>query len=152
MFSIISWIISIALPYITGKYIDSLIDFQGSQTIFNFTMGIFSIGMLGIVSSFISNYSYVKLQTKSAIDLNLSVLNHVSKLPILYFKDIDTTYLNQRINSDSNTLVSFILNNILNIIIKALTLIFLFYVSFKINRKITIILMPLIPLYLVIIK
>jgi ABC-type multidrug transport system fused ATPase/permease subunit len=108
--------------------------------------------MLGIVSSFVSNYSYVKLQTKSAIDLNLSVLNHVSKLPILYFKDIDTTYLNQRINSDSNTLVSFILNNILNIIIKALTLIFLFYVSFKINRKITIISMPLIPLYLVIIK
>ncbi|MCR2044361.1 ABC transporter ATP-binding protein [Anaerosalibacter massiliensis] len=148
--SILSWIISISIPYITGNYIDSLIYSQNSSTIFNFTMKILLIGIVSIVSSFIMNYSYVKLQTKSAIDLNLDVLNHIFKLPILYFKDIDTTYLNQRVNSDSNTLVSFILNNMLDSIIKSLTLIFVFYISIRINRKLTILLIPFIPLYLAI--
>ena len=71
-------------------------------------------------------------------------------MPILYFKNLDSTYLNQRINSDSNTLISFILSNFLDILIRALTLIIVFCISFKIDRKLTMILIPLIPLYLAI--
>lgn len=46
------------------------------------------------------------------IDLNFHVLNHVIKLPVLYFKDIYSTYLNQRINADSNTVISFVYEEI----------------------------------------
>ena len=150
IFSIISWIISIGLPYITGNYIDSLMNFQKRQTIIDFTIKILLIGIINIISSFIVSYSYVKVQTKSAIELNFKSLEHISKMPILYFKNLDSAYLNQRINSDSNTLISFVLSNFLDILIRALTLIIVFYISFKINRKLTMILIPLIPLYLAI--
>jgi ABC-type bacteriocin/lantibiotic exporter with double-glycine peptidase domain len=150
IFSIISWIISIGLPYITGNYIDSLMNFQNRQTIINFTIKILLIGIISIISSFIVSYSYVKVQTKSGMELNFKALEHISKMPILYFKNLDSAYLNQRINSDSNTLISFVLSNFLDILINALTLIIVFYISFKINRKLTMILIPLIPLYLAI--
>lgn len=150
IFSIISWIISIGLPYITGNYIDSLMNFQNRQTIIDFTIKILLIGIINIISSFVVSYSYVKVQTKSAIELNFKALEHISKMPILYFKNLDSAYLNQRINSDSNTLISFVLSNFLDILIRALTLIIVFYISFKINRKLTMILIPLIPLYLAI--
>ncbi|WP_077369140.1 ABC transporter transmembrane domain-containing protein [Anaerosalibacter sp. Marseille-P3206] len=150
IFSIISWIISIGLPYITGNYIDSLMNFQNRQTIINFTIKILLIGIISIISSFIVSYSYVKVQTKSGMELNFKALEHISKMPILYFKNLDSAYLNQRINSDSNTLISFVLSNFLDILINALTLIIVFYISFKINRKLTMILILLIPLYLAI--
>ncbi|SHI11963.1 ABC transporter ATP-binding protein [Sporanaerobacter acetigenes] len=150
IFSIISWIISIGLPYITGNYIDSLMNFQNRQTIIDFTIKILLMGIINIISSFVVSYSYVKVQTKSAIELNFKALEHISKMPILYFKNLDSAYLNQRINSDSNTLISFVLSNFLDILIRALTLIIVFYISFKINRKLTMILIPLIPLYLAI--
>ena len=150
IFSIISWIISIGLPYITGNYIDSLMNFQNRQTIIDFTIKILLIGIISIISSFVVSYSHVKVQTKSAIELNFKALEHISKMPILYFKNLDSTYLNQRINSDSNTLISFVLSNFLDILIRASTLIIVFYISFKINRKLTMILIPLIPLYLAI--
>lgn len=108
------------------------------------------MGIINIISSFVVSYSYVKVQTKSAIELNFKALEHISKMPILYFKNLDSAYLNQRINSDSNTLISFVLSNFLDILINALTLIIVFYISFKINRKLTMILIPLIPLYLAI--
>ena len=149
-FTLISLIISIAMPYITGNYIDSLIDFRNSRTIINFTMKILFIGIINIVSSFMVSYSYVKIQTKSAIELNFNVLEHIMKMPILHFKNIDSAYLNQRVNSDSNTLVSFVVGNFLNIITKFLTLIFVSWISFNINYKLTLMLMPLIPLYLTI--
>jgi len=150
IFSIISWIISIGLPYITGNYIDSLMNFQNRQTIIDFTIKILLMGIISIISSFIVSYSYVKVQTKSGMELNFKALEHISKMPILYFKNLDSAYLNQRINSDSNTLISFVLSNFLDILINALTLIIVFYISFKINRKLTMILIPLIPLYLAI--
>jgi len=81
------------------------------------------------------------------IDLNFYVLNHVVKLPVLYFKATNSTYLNQRINADSNTVISFVLGNILEVITNALTIIFLTYVSIKINVKLTLVLIPLIPVY-----
>lgn len=142
-FTLTSLIISIAMPYITGNYIDSLIDFHNSRTIINFTMKILFIGIINIVSSFMVSYSYVKIQTKSAIELNFNVLEHIMKMPILHFKNIDSAYLNQRVNSDSNTLVSFVVGNFLSIITKFLTLIFVSWISFNINYKLTLMLIPL---------
>jgi len=148
IFSIIAWIVSIVSPYLTGNYVDVLVKAESGDAIVSFTKKILFIGVLNIISSFIVSYLYVKIQTKAMIDLNFYVLNHVVKLPILYFKDIDSTYLTQRLNADSNTVISFVLGNIVNILTSGLTIIFLMYISIKINLKLTLILIPLIPIYL----
>ena len=77
LFSIIAWIISIASPYLTGNYIDVLVEVKSGEEIISFTTKILFIGVLNIISLFITNY----------------VLSHVIRLPMLYFKDIDSTYL-----------------------------------------------------------
>ncbi|TCO59159.1 ABC transporter ATP-binding protein [Caldanaerobacter subterraneus] len=147
-FSIIGWLMSIIVPYITGNYIDLLLQSKDFKVIYDFTAKIVLIGIITIISSFVMNYTYVKIQTKSMTDLNFYVLDHVTKLPILYFKGVDSAYLNQRINFDSNTVVSFVLANMLDILTNALTIIFLAYISMRINAKLTLELMALIPLYI----
>ncbi|UZQ82980.1 ABC transporter transmembrane domain-containing protein [Thermoanaerobacter sp. RKWS2] len=148
IFSIIGWLMSIIVPYITGNYIDLLLQSKDFKVIYDFTVKIILIGITTIFTSFIVSYTYVKIQTKSMTDLNFYVLDHVTKLPILYFKGVDSAYLNQRINSDSNTVVSFVLANMLDILTNALTIIFLAYISMRINAKLTLELMALIPLYI----
>ncbi|MDI3519924.1 MAG: ATP-binding cassette, subfamily bacterial [Caldanaerobacter sp.] len=112
-FSIIGWLMSIIVPYITGNYIDLLLQSKDFKVIYDFTAKIILIGITSITTSFIVSYTYVKIQTKSMTDLNFYVLDHVTKLPILYFKGVDSAYLNQRINSDSNTVVSFVLAKVI---------------------------------------
>lgn len=148
LFNIIAWIVSIFSPYLTGKYIDVLVEARSIEAIVNFTKIILFISILSIMSSFVVSYLYVKIQTKAMVDLNFYVLNHVIKLPILYFKDVNSTYLTQRTNADSNTIISFVLGNMLEILTNALTVIFLMYISIKINLKLTLVLTSLIPLYL----
>ena len=44
--------------------------------------------------------------------LNASLLKHVKKLPLSYFKNMDIVYLNQRINADTNVVINFIITDI----------------------------------------
>lgn len=148
LFSIIAWVVSIVSPYLTGSYIDVLVKAQSGREIIEFTKKVLFVGVLNIISSFLVSYLYVKIQTKAMVDLNFYVLNHVIKLPVLYFKNMDSAYLTQRINADSNAVISFVLGNSLTILTNGLTIIFLMYLSIRINRKLTLILIPLIPVYL----
>ncbi len=119
---------SIALPYLIGSYIDVLVRNQSGQEIIEFTKKILFVSVLNIISSFLVSYLYVKIQTKAMVNLNFDILNHVIKLPVLYLKDTDNVYLTQRINADSNTVISFVLRNFLEILTNALSIIFLIYI------------------------
>ncbi|MBU5437455.1 ABC transporter ATP-binding protein/permease [Tissierella sp. MSJ-40] len=150
--NIVSWTMSILLPYITGTYIDLLLKFNSMKTVGIFSIELLAIGIISIITSILSNYFYIKAQTNAMFDLNAHILDHVKKMPILYFNDKDSTYLNQRINSDCNTITSFVINSFPNIIINSLTLIVIFCVFSKINIYLTLLLLILIPVYLFIYK
>lgn len=140
--------ISILMPFITGKYIDFLVLKKDIKTIYYFSFIILIIGLSNIIISYISNIILVKLQTMSAFDLNYTLLKYVKKLPLLYFTNVDPVYLNQRLNSDSNTLINFVLNSFISIIVKIITSIFTIFMLWRISKKLSIMLFCLIPIYL----
>lgn len=146
--SLISRAISIVFPFLTGVYIDLLITTDNNQVVTYVTLFILVTGIFSISSSFIQKYLYVKIQTKSMTDLNFHIVNHLVKVPIRYFEKKDSSYLNQRIYNDSNVVISFFLDNFINIISNALNIIILLYISFIINIKLTLTLLPMLPLYL----
>jgi len=140
--------ISILMPFITGKYIDFLLSKENIKIIYYFSVIILMISLINIIVSYISNIILIKLQTMSAFDLNYTLLKHVKKLPLLYFTNLDSVYLNQRLNSDSNTLINFVLNSFINSIVNLITSIFTIFMLWKISKKLSIMLFFLIPIYL----
>lgn len=143
------WCTSMIIPYVTGKYVDELINKKNLNTIYYFTKIAFVIFAANVALSYINSILMVKFETKSAFSLNYDTIEYVKRIPIMKLKDMDSAYLNQRINTDSNVLTSFIINAITNILIKSLTLIFVLYILFRISVKISIMLIILIPIYLI---
>ncbi|MGV8147121.1 MAG: ABC transporter transmembrane domain-containing protein, partial [Alkaliphilus sp.] len=148
MISFLAWCLSIILPYITGLYIDALVKTTDISFVTKFTLLILITGILSIVFSYVQGYLHVKIQTKAMMDLNFYLLNHLVRMPSRYFENKDSGYLNHRINNDSSVVISFVLYHIFGIIINALTIIVLLYICLNFNSEITLILLPLIPLYM----
>ena len=59
------------------------------------------------IINYFSYYKFISIQTLSAFSLNRDVIYHVQKMSVNKVKKYDASYLSQRINNDSNTVVSF---------------------------------------------
>lgn len=98
---------SLATPYISGNFIDVLI-LGGDKSIVFAYCGLFALFALsGQVLTYFSNRLHIKIQTTISYELNRNLLQHLQRVRLTYFHDKDSSILNQRINSDSNTLVTF---------------------------------------------
>jgi len=106
--------------------------------------------VLKIFISYFKNLIDVKIRNKIIFEFNYDVLEYVKKVEIEYFHNVNTTYLNQRINMDCSSIISFVFDNILNIFINILTVIFITILIIKLNYKISIFLILLIPINIVI--
>lgn len=148
--SLFTWAISIIIPYVTGKYIDDLISLHVIRIVYKFTFIFLVLNLIQIVLSYFFNIVVTKFKANLAFDLNFEIIEHIKKLPMLYFKNTNSTYLNQRINSDAASVTDFVIDNITNIFIQASTFLISLSILFTINKTITIILLFLIPIYLVI--
>jgi len=69
--------------------------------------------------------------------VNLDAIKHIQKTPLIKALNIDSTYMTERINSDSNTITMFFLNTFQSIIGNIITivppLIFIFSFDFKLG-------------------
>lgn len=156
LLSMLVWSTSILIPLVTARYIDYIDEMHRSNLnkslngIYIFT-GIWIV-MWGIeiLGTFFSNMTNAKLQCNTVYDLNYSILEHIKRLPISFFNNIEGAYLNQRINSDANSLVSFVLNSFIQLFMKSITFIICLVILFSINTRIAIALLVLIPIYILI--
>ena len=121
---ILSSIVSVILPMMTGVFID-LIVYNTSKNYLKSYFYLFLILNLGkFILEYVSKLNYVKIQTNGAYDLNYYILNHMKNLPISFFNNKDTVYLNQRINHDSNNIIDFYISFILNICVNIINTFF----------------------------
>lgn len=55
-------------------------------------------------------------------DLNSDVIRHIQHLPVSFLKKQNMAYLNQRVNNDSNQVITFCINIVQGILINSLKL------------------------------
>lgn len=146
IFSLVLWMISMVVPYISGKLIDGLTTVTGRENIYNLIKALILLGLFEIVITYFQNILITELKTKIGFDLNFSVLEYIKKLPLEYFNKYNSTYLNQRINNDSLNITNFILDNSVNIAIKICSSLFILVYIFRVSIRIGLALMVLIPL------
>lgn len=139
---------SIILPYFNGLFIDELISNPKIETIVNYA--IFIAVLQG--AFLIINYLYGILDTKIRLDLSYKVyediITHIQKIPYIIFKKFNSSYLNQRINTDITRLWNFFLGYFINIFIQIIFLLLLLILIFNLNIYFFIATLILIPIYI----
>lgn len=136
-------------PFIVGSFLDSLIDNGTFNVVIRFCISFATISLLSILIGYINTITYAKLQTNMAYQLNKDVICHIQSLSLSYSSQTDTTYLIQRINSDSNELVTFCMNVMQNIIGNIVMLVIPFTIMITINQKISLFLIFFFILYII---
>lgn len=147
--NLLVWGIGMARPLITGFYIDQLIQEKSVRVIYIFSGVILGIELMKVIIAYFAKILLVKVKSVSSFDVNVHVLEHVKRLPMSYISKHNPVYLNQRINSDSGNIVSFVMESIIGIMVNGLSFIFILGVLLQKNVKLTLILLSLIPIYLI---
>lgn len=149
LFSAITWGTSIIVPYLLGNYIDELTINKNEGVVYNFLKLVITFAVIDIITSYYRDIIMVKIKTRISFDVIYDTIEHVKKLPLSYFHGTDAAYLNQKINSDANTVVNFVLDNFISIIFKVLTLLVVLVLIFKINIIMFIIILSIIPINII---
>ena len=138
---------SLATPYITGNFIDFLISSSGSESIIKYCAVFLAITLTGIIIGYLTNRLHIKLQTTISYEVNKSALAHLQKVSLSYVKNKDTAALNQRINNDSNAVITFYISLYQNIVINIITVLLGFIIISSFNVVLAGVLFVLIPCY-----
>lgn len=142
-------IIEIINPYIIGNFINIITSNISIFNIFRYSVLFVILNLIKVIVTYFIALVYVKIQSYSGFDLNKDIIEHLKKLPLNFFTDTDMTYLNQKINNDSNNIIIFSINIITNLLSNTFTIVISFILLFKINLKIGSIGLVLIITYLV---
>lgn len=138
---------SLASPYITGNFIDSLISSSSGANIIKYCAVFVAITLSGVIIGYVTNRLYIKLQTTISYELNKSALAHLQRVSYSFVKNQDTAALNQRINNDSNVLITFYISLCQNIVINVITVFIGFAIIASFNMILAEVLFVLIPCY-----
>ena len=151
IFIILSYILNsifLISPLITGKMFD-ILSTELSFSILSTYIKIFAFLQ---ISSIIINYFLYKLniyiQTKITFSINCIVVQHFQNVILNQINDLDTVYVNQRINHDSNNIAAFTINAYTNIGIQAIIVILSTLYLLKTNNKIALFLILIILFYI----
>lgn len=142
-------IISILLPLITGTFIDKLILSPNISTIYSFCIILSGVSILNIIINYLMSVIGVSIKAKMSYELNKNVLFKIQEYPLLQINKIDPVYVNQRINADSNIVMSFVISFLENSLVNSITILMIFGYISTINIQLGIILLILCFSYLI---
>ena len=94
-------------PYIIGDFIDQLMNAEDMSFIYRYFAIYASISLSSLGLGYISGRLYIQLQTRIGFALNRDFIQRLQYAPLSFTNRQDKAYLNQRINSDANSLIIF---------------------------------------------
>lgn len=133
----------ITIPYITGIIIDIITKKNTNNDLYYWCVSYFVIQLIVIIIKYISSKLYIFIQSNTAYSMNIDLINHIQTFPIKEAEKLDSVYMSQRINNDSNALTSFVINLINEIITHLISILFSFFILFQISGEIAIIMLML---------
>lgn len=123
-FCLCTGLISIYTPILTGDLFDAMISGEDSNALGRFIFIFSTICIINLLLGFLTNLLYINLQTRMGYEYNRDVIKHLHLCPVSFYKNKDITYLTQRINSDTNSVVIFFLGTLQNAITNCLVIIY----------------------------
>ena len=122
--SIIVLSMGLIAPYLESKAIDKLVYEPSKNFLFSIVFVIILLNILSTVLSYIQNLVSIQLKNKISFEILNDILRHLKKVEILNLSNYDSAYLSTRISSDSDTVISFLLSNVIKAGSGLLTIVF----------------------------
>lgn len=145
---IIMNVLTVALPYLNGNYINILTNSIYVKSIYKFSFYLIFIGLISIVFSYSYSIINSKFLNKVAFKLQTDIIEHLQKIPLLEVSNYDMNYVLKRISDDSNIIINFILNNYIAFILKGALIVIMLIFLYKMNIFIFVTCIFIIPLYI----
>ncbi len=143
----VSSILSLGIPYISGKFVDYLVISRDSDFIIKYSLLFGLINLGAILLGFLINRVNVLLQTRLGFQLNRDVIAHIQKLPLSFFHGKNLAYLTQRINGDSNALMTFCISAIQNFLTNFVAILLAFSFLYVFNPVVACLMCVLVVIY-----
>lgn len=113
---------TIAMPYVTGRFIDTLTTAQTTSFIGRYAAVFAALGLVQLILGFVSERLYNIAQVRSGYSLNAAAVRHIQNVSTRGTKNRNTAYLSQQINNDSNLAITFCINILQKTVTNALTM------------------------------
>lgn len=150
--SLVVWAIAIILPYITGFYIDTLLNNIILIDIMKFSVMVIFLNIINQAFRYLNNLMATKLGNNVSFSLSYDIYERLKRAPLEFHKQVDAVYLSQRVSNDSTTIVNFFLSNSISIITSLFTLIFGIIILCDIDYWFVSFIVILVPLYIIMYK
>ena len=140
-------IISLLQPVLNGKFIDFLVSEKNQEKIIIFVIIFMSLTIFNILIGYINGRLSIFLNSNISYDIYTSMVSHIHSSPFSFVYKKNSIYLNELISTESNTLTSFSLNILQNMLTNIVTIIYSLYFSYKLIGVFGLITLILLPIY-----
>jgi len=148
LLSLALWVLSIISPFVVGSYIDNLVASTGAEIIYQAVIALAIIWTLQLILAYVKSMLAAKLNSRVSFNVQFGVIEHLKRLPMHYFSDKDSAYINQRVSSDSENVTRFVLGSVIGILSTILTLSFSLGIMFYLDFKLTLMASVIFPVYI----
>ena len=145
--AIVLWAVSLLTPYVTAVFLDSLIQYSDARIVWQTVIILSFIWTLQLLFSYTRNIVSARVHTLTGYYMRYDLVAHIKRLPIGYFRETDSAYLNQRTAMDSGTIIGFALGSAFGLVTTALTFFVAFVILFSLNHAVAFFICVLLPIY-----
>lgn len=146
--TILSSSVTIISPYITGNFIDMLVENPNIQSILFFCVVYVCLNIFRIITSFCVGRLFVIIQSSASYLFLKELISHTQQLPLSYITGKDFVNLIQIQSRDTNNLVSFCVTTIQNVVINGFFLLATISVLLSLNPTTAFVVVVFLILYI----
>jgi len=136
-------------PYLTGSFVDFMINNKDVHRVVYLSSIIMLIGIVGVVLAYCKNTLSVKITSQVSFDLLRDITKHFEKVKLSIVETIDSTYLTQQINTDVNVITGFVISNIIPVFMNVVLAMAIICLFISINKYLLVLMVVLIAPYII---
>lgn len=143
-------VLSVALqlpaPFLTMRIVDAAVARAGMDIVGQVALLFGALVVLRHVFSFVNEYTTLVLKEKIIFDLQLRLLAHLNRLPLSFFGQHHSTYLQSRVKNDARAVEGALVRTLVTVLINGLTFLvglgFVLYVRIELAALLVAFLVP----------
>lgn len=129
----ITLVISILVPYINGKIVDFITLHRSVHSLVRVIIVLTLLQIISVILYSINLKICSYIQLNSSNDFISAIINHILMCKKSYLEKMNVTETIQQITNDSNALINFVYQSVIQIILTIIQILFLGYIIIKID-------------------
>lgn len=143
-------IISLLSPYLIGNFIDLLTRTTTFKNILEYSILFFVMNISGIFLSYLRDKNHTISQSNTVFEISKDLISHFQSISLKESEKTDLTTLTQRMNIDTNTVSSFSVSWLFNIVSNILLFVTTLLIIASIHPVMIILMIVLIMIYILV--